>query len=98
MNLRFTKEAATEVEEAHAWYEARRAGLGAAFRQELARTMDAIVESPEMFAEVGPRMRRAMLRRFPYIVLYESLPDVVLVLGVLHGARDPRGWRERGSS
>ena len=40
-------------------------------------------------------MRRALLRRFPYAVLFEVVPKEIVVYGILHAARDPRAWKRR---
>lgn len=95
MNVKFSAQAWAEILEAHAWYDGREAGIGEAFRAELAATVHRIAEQPQAFAISFANMRRAMLRRFPYFVIYEAFPDVVLVFGVIHGARDPEAWKKR---
>jgi len=44
--------------------------------------------------------RKVMVRRFPYAMLFRERGEVVEVLAVFHGFRDPTQWRERtaGSS
>jgi plasmid stabilization system protein ParE len=44
---------------------------------------------------VDLRTRRALLRRFPYPVLYVLEDQLILVTAVFHGHRDPRRWSER---
>jgi hypothetical protein len=41
--------------------------------------------------------RRALIRRFPYGVIYLPVPEQnsIVVLAVLHCGRDPRLWRQR---
>ena len=55
-------------------------------------SFDAIEQFPEMFARVHGEVRRAMVSRFPYAVFYRIEPKQVVVLTVLHTARDPRLW------
>jgi plasmid stabilization system protein ParE len=45
-----------------------------------------------MFARVHGEVRRAMVSRFPYAVFYRVEAKQVVVLTVLHTARDPRLW------
>ena len=40
-------------------------------------------------------IRRLLLRRFPYMVIYEVFPDEVMVLAVAHVSRRPHYWIER---
>ena len=55
-------------------------------------SFDAIERFPEMFPCVLGEVRRAMVARFPYAVFYRIETMQIVVLGVLHSARDPRVW------
>lgn len=45
-----------------------------------------------LYAEVIPRVRRALLPRFPDGLFYAVRGDLVHILAVLHDARSPRRW------
>ena len=45
-----------------------------------------------MFPCVHGEVRRAVVSRFPYAVFYRVDPKRVVVLAVLHMARDPKLW------
>ena len=45
-----------------------------------------------MFARVHGEVRRAVVSRFPYAVFYRVEPKRVVVLAVLHMARDSKLW------
>jgi hypothetical protein len=40
-------------------------------------------------------VRRALLRRFPFGVFYRAEPSRIVVIGILHGSRDPKVWKGR---
>ena len=44
------------------------------------------------------RIRQAIVRRFPYVVLFVEYPDYVEVLAVFHTWRDPKQWQGRVGS
>ena len=77
---------------AYGWYEDQRPGLGEEFLAAVGTSFDAIQEFPEMFARVRGEVRRSVVSRFPYAVFYRVEPDRVVVLAVLHIARDPKLW------
>lgn len=77
---------------AYGWYEEQRAGLGEEFLAAVDATFDAIERVPEMFRRVHGEVRRANVSRFPYAVFYRIDPKCVVVLTVLHTARDPKLW------
>lgn len=86
-----------EVREACAWYEDRQAGLSLDFIEELDATFGAIGDRPGSFPIVARNARRALVRRFPYLVLFVELDDQVAVIGVFHTARDPSAWERRAA-
>jgi plasmid stabilization system protein ParE len=91
----FRREAQDEMDEAYGWYERQRAGLGEEFLAAAQDVLDRIQENPESYALVYRDVRRGLTRRFPYAVYYQVQPERIIVLGVYHGRRNPRGWQER---
>jgi plasmid stabilization system protein ParE len=87
--------ASTEIQEAFRWYEQRRRGLGEKFLQTVQETLSAIEANPQQYARVRGEIRRAVIRRFPYAILYLAEPDAAVVLGCFHSKRDPRRWHSR---
>jgi toxin ParE1/3/4 len=88
-------EAAADIAEASAWYDAQRAGLGGEFTAALADLLGTIEETPDRFPIVRGRTRRALLRRFPFGVFYIVESDAIAVIACLHCRRDPRRWHLR---
>ena len=91
--------AEAEIEEAMAWYDARRQGLGLLLLLAVSATLTQISEAPQACTFVGPRneFRRAFVRRFPYQVIFEIRDDLVHVLAVAHLRRQPGYWTARRS-
>ncbi len=94
MRLRVLQQAEWESRDAAVWYDERLQGLGTAFLDEYQSALERIEFDPALFgrletvAEPG-EIRRLLLRRFPYMVVYEILRDEVLVLAVAHVNRQP---------
>jgi plasmid stabilization system protein ParE len=94
---RFEAEAAVEfdVESAFDWYEAEERGLGLEFLEQLRAAYLRILENPFGYQELRSGIRRALTRQFPYAVYFSIEGEIVLVLAVLHTARDPAKWQQR---
>jgi plasmid stabilization system protein ParE len=88
-------EAQQDLDEAYAWYEKQRAGLGEDFLTSVDACIQAICRTPEMGRVVHESYRRGLVRRFPYAVFYEYAENRVTVYCVFHTSRDPGKWRER---
>jgi plasmid stabilization system protein ParE len=90
-------EAAVEadVEAAFDWYEVEEPGLGFEFLHELSAGYQRILERPVGYQELRSGIRRAFTRRFPYAVYFSIEGETIVVLAVLHTARDPAEWQRR---
>jgi hypothetical protein len=93
-------EAAKEVEEAAAWYERERPGLGADFHEAAEAALDLLQEEvvplvslPGKAGALG--LKRLMLRRFPYSVVVRLTATEVFVIAFAHNSRRPGYWRKR---
>jgi plasmid stabilization system protein ParE len=95
LKLDFALETEQDIAEAYAWYERQRVGLGEEFLGCVDSCIEAICRYPDMYAVVQESYRRALVRRFPYAILYEHANEAVTIYGVFHTARDPAKWRER---
>ena len=84
-----------DIEAAALWYEARLAGLGGRFVEELDRCLESIAVNPEAYPVVHRETRRALLRRFPFAVFYLWRDQTVTVISCMHTRRDPQRWRRR---
>lgn len=88
-------EAAVEAQAAREWYDERGPALGKAFLAELDRAIDRIVESPDRWPKFRAGIRRYLMRRFPFMVIYRQIGEVIQVLAVAHARRKPGYWRHR---
>lgn len=91
----FLEEARAEAVEAFRWYEKERRGLGKVFRGRLNDTIRRIRATPVAYPLQYRDLRRALVEQFPYAVFYRALEDRVVVVGVIHGKRDPVVWQRR---
>jgi len=96
-------EARAELRAAALWYEERRDGLGDELMAAVATTLDRISAAPELFAlwpgvpQTAPRIRMAVVDRFPYLIAFEQHEEFILVLAIAHQKRRPLYWLARSS-
>ena len=100
MRLRIHPDAEEEAIAAAHWYEDRREGLGIEFLA----AVDATVRRTQHRPDSGSHLEtlpdelgvlRLQLKRFPYIVVYESFADEIVILAVAHTKRRPNYWFHR---
>lgn len=91
----FRPQAEREVLDAERWYESRRTGLGHQFRAALDETLARVSALPSSYPIVHGEKRRALVPRFPYGLYFALVDDTVVVIGLVHGHRDPLAWQSR---
>ncbi|HTU20972.1 MAG TPA: type II toxin-antitoxin system RelE/ParE family toxin [Gemmataceae bacterium] len=93
--LRLLPEARAELDAAVDWYEQQRPGLGTAFLDRVREVFARIAANPQLHATVYQDVRKAVVQKFPYVVLYKEEAGEVVVIAVFHTARDPAIWQGR---
>ena len=92
-HLYITDTAQANIHEITQWYEDQQASLGWRFREAVFRTVQRIHERPLMYPVYSFDARRALVKDFPYIVLYGVLGDVVSIVAVFDGRQRRSPWR-----
>jgi plasmid stabilization system protein ParE len=78
----FDRDAETDAENARRWYASRNPVAAKRFVAALRAAIRLVKQSPERWPELEPGVRRVLLRRFPYAVIYSVRPDHAL--GICH--------------
>ena len=93
--LRLLPATKSEFDSAIDWYERQSPGLGGEFFEEVRIVMDRIRSNPHAHPDIHNGVRKAVVRRFPYVILYSEETHEVIVIAIFHAARDPSVWRAR---
>lgn len=93
--MHLTSAAEKDIDEAYAWYEKQRSGLGDDFLTRVEACLRQIDRWPKLFPSVDEHCRRALVRRFPYAIYFEPTEEQTIVHCMIHTARDSKTWRDR---
>ena len=93
-----TLRAKIETEDAAQWYESQRAGLGLEFVDAVQTAVSTIEANPKSFAALETnyterKVHRYLLRRFPYVIIYEFQSTEIVLLSIAHARRRPDYWQ-----
>ena len=95
----FLPPAQEEMTAAARHYQTQSTGLGAEFLSEVERTIAAIASHPKAAPKVRQDIRRRLLKRFPFGILYVATVDEIVIVAIMHLSRRPGYWEDRlGSS
>lgn len=92
MKILFSKFAKNELDDAVCFYETELAGLGLRFKEEIKSSILRIKEHPEAWSIEKGDVRKALLHRFPYKILYAIEKEKIIILAIAHQHRKPNYW------
>ncbi len=95
MRVIFSKYAKLELEDATHFYELEFKGLGQRFKKEIKKTAIRISEYPKAWSVERGEVRRCILHKFPYKLLYSIEKDHIFIIAVAHLHRKPDYWIDR---
>jgi plasmid stabilization system protein ParE len=95
MKVRFLTPAEAEMFDAAAYYEMQAPGLGNNFLSVIEGAISEIEENPKTWPEIDQGIRRRLVRRFPYSVLYHIHVDEIIIVAVMHQKQKPNYWIDR---
>ena len=95
MQVIFSKYAKLELEGAIRFYELEYKGLGLRFKEEVKKAAIRISEYPKAWSVERGDVRKCLLHKFPYKLLYSSEGDHIFVIAVAHQHRKPDYWIDR---
>ncbi|MGH8652314.1 MAG: type II toxin-antitoxin system RelE/ParE family toxin [Gammaproteobacteria bacterium] len=91
----FHSEAEAEFAAAVLFYESRLVGLGSSFVREVEQVVAFSRAHPDAGSPLGSKVRRVLVRRFPYSLIYRLEDERLYILAVAHQRRRSGYWRRR---
>ncbi len=93
--VRFLRPAELEMLDAARYYALQAPGLGGDFLDKIESAVQDIAEQPERWPVLRLDVRRRLVHRFPYALLYRIEPGEIIVLATMHLHRHPDYWADR---
>lgn len=89
-----------DYEDAIAWYEEQKAGLGFDFSVRLSEVFESIEQFPERQRFLFENRRFAFVKQFPYKVYFivDEANLLIIVFAILHDKRNPVVWKKRSET
>jgi len=95
MKVRFLDLSEIEMIEAAIYYEMQVENLGENFLDIIETAVVEIAENPKTWPEIEQDIRRRLVRRFPYSILYAIHENEIIIVANMHQKQKPRYWVDR---
>jgi len=88
MRVEWDARAVTDLEEIHVFVGADKPAVAVRVAERIKLAVGRLRQYPRMGRQTSePSIRILPITGTPYVVYYQALPDVVIILAVFHGAR-----------
>jgi uncharacterized secreted protein with C-terminal beta-propeller domain len=91
----FHQAAKEELFSARDYYDDLVFGLGKSFILEIEKTINIIKRNPLAYPVIKQNIRKAVIMKFPYSLLYIIEGDKIYLLAIMHQKRKPLYWKNR---
>ena len=95
MKVLFLEIAEQEFYDSQEYYEEKQTNLGNKFKSEAFNSLKRIQKFPNMFVKIKKDIRKCIINKFPFNILYSIEGDYILVIAISHHHRNPDYWIDR---
>ena len=93
--IEFLPTALLELNDAIEYYDLELPGLGTKFKEEVRTSLKRVSVFPRAWSIIRPEIRKCIMHKFPYNILYSIQENTILVIAIAHHHRHPDYWIER---
>lgn len=95
MNVLFLELAEQEFYDSQDCYDDQQTNLGERFKKEIYSALNRIQKFPSMYVKIRKDVRRCVVNKFPFNLLYSVEEDHILIIAIAHHHRRPDYWVDR---
>nr|MBF0222740.1 type II toxin-antitoxin system RelE/ParE family toxin [Desulfobulbaceae bacterium] len=95
MKIVFSEYAKMELEDATLFYELEYKGLGQRFKKEIKNAVVRISDYPKAWSIERGDVRKCLLHKFPYKLLYSVEEHHIFIIAIAHQHRKPDYWIDK---
>jgi hypothetical protein len=88
--LEITELAEIEFISGFHYYETQQAGLGSQFELQVDILISKIIDNPFLFQRRFKHFREALIKKFPYFIVYEISGNLIIIHSFFHTSRNPK--------
>ena len=93
--IRFLEPAKIELDEAVDYFNFQKPGLGQEFKDEIYEGLKRIKSFPEISPKISKNVRKHVISRFPYLILYQVEATEIPIVAIANTHRRPNYWQRR---
>jgi len=88
-------DADNDIATSREYYEEKQKGLGKRFFNAVLNALGLIQKNPYTYQEIDNDLRRYVMKKFPFVILYFVGEVVIQIIAVFHTSRNPNEIQKR---
>ena len=89
------EEAIADARSAYLWYENELTGLGEKLLSAIDNSYKTILKNPYIYQVRHENTRFALVKKFPFILIYEVSESSIIVYFIIHSSKDDKSWKKQ---
>ncbi|MBN2012608.1 type II toxin-antitoxin system RelE/ParE family toxin [candidate division KSB1 bacterium] len=95
IKFKIIEPAELELDDTFEYYEYESIGLGHSFLDEFRKGVKRILAHPYAWNLIQDNVRKCVLNKFPYTIVYAIEENLIIILAIAHQHRRPDYWIDR---
>ncbi|NOQ36591.1 MAG: type II toxin-antitoxin system RelE/ParE family toxin [Methylococcaceae bacterium] len=95
MEIKFHSRAEAELDDGYDYYQQQKPNLEKKFIREIHAAIQSIRRNPEAWQIIEGNIRRCLVKRFPYGIVYQISEKEVFIIAIANLHREPNYWKYR---
>ncbi|MDQ5930075.1 MAG: hypothetical protein QG594_1858 [Bacteroidota bacterium] len=85
-----TSRAENELENAYYFYNSISTKIGDNFLKQINECIQSILLYPELYPLKFDNYRQAVVKKFPFVIIYTKIDSVILISAIFHTSKNPK--------
>ena len=94
-HIELSDEAEVDFEKSYTYYYKDSPKVADTFFTEINLAFERIGQAPNISPIVRESIRRYVVKKFPFVIYYRIISEMIQVIAIFHSSRSPKIWNER---
>lgn len=94
-SLQISDDAEVDLDKSYEYYKEENQKLADIFFNQIKLSLEKIKQNPHSFPIEYKDVRKFVVKKFPFVIYFQSHESIVKIIAIFHTSRNPEIWNER---
>ncbi len=96
--IELSDEAENDFDKSYEYYAKESEKVADNFYKQVDNSFNKISKNPHAYPQAYKKVRKLVIKRFPFIIYYQIKQVVVRIVAIFHASRNPEIWKDRAKN